>query len=194
MQPLSINISFQASDRGFGFNGQWVNSRTVVRNHTAIATKTSEEGNCNAVIMGATTAKSIPAKFLPLPGRLTIIVSTQWADLSKVPVDYLNKENLFFCPSFCDAVDLCSQKLNVENIFVIGGQRLLEEAIGDSRCQSINVAEMDFGKKLDCDVFFPEIPDHFELVSTLPAVTEEIMVDGEKCLTQIVFKTYKSKN
>jgi len=176
----------QACNRGFGFDDNWVVSRSVIKNHTELATA-CEGGKQNGVIMGKITAGTIPDRAMPLPKRRTLIVSKEWATQS--PERYKGKD-LHFFSDFEQAVSYYYKKLDASNLFVIGGQRLFEEAIVSKHCENINIAEIDFGKTIDCDVFFPKIPDNFKLVGVSEPVEEDIKVKGEQILAKITFKTY----
>lgn len=94
----------------------------------------------NAVIMGRKTYEAIPAKFRPLPNRRNVVVTTQ------------NIEGVECVTSFHDALKLCVKNAMT---FVIGGQRIFEEAIRRYAylCDEVQISHIpgDF----QCDTFFP---------------------------------------
>jgi len=119
-------------------------------------TSTAHQDKTNAVIMGRKTFESIPQKFRPLRDRLNIVLTTQpQASLGSVQV----------CDSFEGALKLLERddlRDKVENVFVIGGSRVFDEALRHPRCESIYLTRI-LHPSFECDVFFPEIPQTFFL-------------------------------
>lgn len=121
-----------------------------------ITTETASPELRNAVIMGRLTWESIPAKYKPLPGRINIVLSSN-PDL-ELPDDVL----LF--GSLDEALAALSTSNKIDQIFVIGGAKLYEEALFHLDLERIYLTriEADF----DCDTFFPDqIPEDFEIIS-----------------------------
>lgn len=104
----------------------------------------------NAVIMGKNTYLSIPEKFRPLPNRLNIVISSTYVD-SKVLI----------CKSLNEALLFVNTRLDVDQVFVIGGGQLYNEAIHHPHCQAIYLTRIY--NSFDCDIKFPAIPDTFTL-------------------------------
>lgn len=98
----------------------------------------------NAVIMGKNTFESMNYK--PLKSRWNIVVSR-----SANQADY-QFDNLAFVKEFEDALKLASD-LKCENVFVIGGQQLYNEAVWHGRCSEVIINEIE--GEYDCDTFFP---------------------------------------
>jgi len=105
----------------------------------------------NACIMGLNTWKSLPEKFRPLKSRLNVV-------LSKEPKPDLPSGVLNF-QSFDEALGVLS-KLNLEEIFVIGGAMLYATTIAHPACQKIYLTEIE--NVFDCDTFFPAMPPDFK--------------------------------
>jgi dihydrofolate reductase len=121
-----------------------------------VTTETASPELRNAVIMGRRTWESIPAKYKPLPGRINIVLSSN-PDL-ELPDDVL----LF--GSLDEALAALSTSNKIDQIFVIGGAKLYEEALFHLDLERIYLTriEADF----DCDTFFPDqIPEDFEIIS-----------------------------
>ena len=71
----------------------------------------------NAIIMGRITWESLPKKYRPLKNRLNIVISSQKID-----------HDLIF-PTLQESLDYLETREDVESIFVVGGQKMYEEAI-----------------------------------------------------------------
>ncbi|MEE8478423.1 MAG: dihydrofolate reductase [Candidatus Neomarinimicrobiota bacterium] len=110
----------------------------------------------NAVIMGRNTWESLPSKYKPLPKRTNIILTTK-ADYRSNTIDP-NVPKFF--SSFKSAEHYCSLA-QIDNMWVIGGEMIYNEALQYEHLQRIYVTHID--KDYECDTFFPEIPDDFEL-------------------------------
>jgi dihydrofolate reductase len=102
--------------------------------------KTIGDGN-NAVIMGRKTWESLPLK--PLPKRQNIV-------LTSAPI-----ENTLTAISLNDALQLCN---HCNQVFVIGGEKVYEEAIKSAHCKTIFLTEI-LNEGIDGDVFFPFIDE-----------------------------------
>ena len=108
------------------------------------------------VIMGRKTWESLPEKHRPLKGRLNMVLSRS-RDL------HLGEEVLL-------AQDLEAAFAQIEQhfkgssapkVFVIGGATLYAEAIHHSYCTELFLTEVK--GEFNCDAFFPELPQDFEL-------------------------------
>lgn len=132
---------------------------------TETTRRTENKNLQNAVIMGRRTWESIPAKFKPLPGRINVVLSSN-PDLD-LPDDVLHFSSLD------EALTALSTSSKVDEIFVIGGAKLYEEAILHPELERIYLTRIE--EVFDCDTFFPDqIPEDFEIVST----TETMESDG----------------
>lgn len=102
--------------------------------------KTTIGNGNNAVIMGRKTYESLPSNFRPLPNRRNFVLSSQ-------PISGVDTYT-----SLGSILKECSQ---FNQVFIIGGQRLYEEAIKYYLylCDDIYISHIqgDF----NCDVFFP---------------------------------------
>jgi dihydrofolate reductase len=126
---------------------------------------TDVPGLQNAVIMGRRTWESIPAKFKPLPERINVVLSSN-PDL-ELPDDVLHFGSLD------EALTALSTSPKIDEIFVIGGAKLYEEAVLHPELERIYLTRIE--EIFDCDTFFPDqIPEDFEIVSS----TEIMESDG----------------
>ncbi len=98
----------------------------------------------NVVIMGRLTWESLPKKFRPLKNRLNLIISSQ----------KIEDHDLVF-GTLDEALDYVDIRQDIGKIFVVGGQRLYEEAIYHRYADLLYLTHVD--KEYDCDRFFPQI-------------------------------------
>lgn len=174
-----IIIAAKTKDGGIGIHGKlpWKNSMDM-KYFKNITTQRINEKKINAVIMGRKTFQSL--NFKPLPDRLNICITScnsntafpffMGMDNSFYPLKsnksmdfrisclYHNKQTLhqiMFFNSLEDSLNYLYKSHIVENIFVIGGSMLYQEAICHKDCNEILINEIDC--ETECDVFFPEI-------------------------------------
>lgn len=93
----------------------------------------------HTVIMGRKTFESIGK---PLPNRRNIVITSN--------VDYV-KEDVSVANSFEDALELCKSE---ENVFVIGGARVFNDALSLTHTLYLTIVHHKFK---DADTFFPEL-------------------------------------
>lgn len=118
--------------------------------HFTRVTTAAAEGKRNVVIMGRKTWQSIPAKYRPLANRVNVVLSRS---LQEVPS---GAHYLF--SSLSQAIQELSNDETIDKLFVIGGQKVYEEALASNHCQYVYLTriEADF----ECDAFFPPIDDN----------------------------------
>lgn len=162
MRPFAIVVAMD-SKYGIGKAGglAW-HLPADLKHFKAITAQTNNPTKRNAVLMGRKTWESLPEKVRPLPGRLNIVL-TRDAQF-KLPQGVLK------CNSLDEA--LANIPLDVENIFVIGGAQIYQEAINHPMCQKLFLTHVkgDFA----CDAFFSPISQQFFPTSA----TEEAFEGG----------------
>ena len=139
---MNINIIVAyCKNNGIGLNNQlpW----NIPEDLKRFAEITKGNGN-NAVIMGRNTHESI-GKILP--DRFNIVLSTTQ-----------QFDNLETCNSLESALSLCKEK-KFDNIFIIGGQSVYEEALNKKLVHKIYATEIN--KQYECDRYFPHVSDHY---------------------------------
>lgn len=114
---------------------------------TRITQTTIDSSKVNAVIMGRKTWQSIPPKYAPLAGRLNVVLSRS---MDNVP----EKADLLFS-SLPSAIESLKKNCKVENIFIIGGSQIYEEALKNDLCDRVYITRID--GEFECDSFFPEL-------------------------------------
>lgn len=105
----------------------------------------------HVVIMGRKTWESLPAKPLG-EGRCNVVVSGTMTT---------GDDGAVVAGSFNEALLMLSDTTN--EVFVIGGQRLYEEALNATPYDREIFLTRVFDHDIAGDAFFPEIPDSFEL-------------------------------
>jgi dihydrofolate reductase/thymidylate synthase len=96
----------------------------------------------NAVIMGRKTWQSIPTKFRPLDDRVNVVLSrTADTDSLELP------KGVLCASSLPQALELLGEDTEagatIENVFVIGGASVYEEAIAMPACARIHLTEIE---------------------------------------------------
>ena len=134
-----------------------------------ITKKTTNISKMNAIIMGRNTWNSISSKYKPLVDRINIIVTNSDEDFFGAHTEI----------NLISALELAYSFDNLEDIFVIGGGKIYEEALNLSNLSSewilnklyITRVNGDFG----CDVFFPREliqPNKCKFIESLPEKIE----------------------
>jgi dihydrofolate reductase / thymidylate synthase len=124
-----------------------------------ITTHTTRILDKNIVIMGRNTWESIPDKYKPLADRINIIITTNQSYTTG------NYDHTYIQHSLDKALTFIQDLhyINLDNIFIIGGERLYKEAINRTDCEKLYVTEV-YGK-YECDRFFPSITDNYKLAT-----------------------------
>ncbi len=136
-------------NNGIGFNDQlpWQLSQDMAYfKQTTMGKKPYH----NTVIMGRKTWESIPNSFRPLQNRKNIVLTRN------------KKQNL---EEGVEVVSTLEDALSVATgtVFVIGGSMVYENAIHNSACDKLYVTEIQ--SRFNCDRFFPEYKNQFDLIS-----------------------------
>ena len=154
LKEFSIIVALD-KEQGIGKDGglPW-NISADLKHFKKITTKVSSEGKKNAVIMGRKTWESIPQRFRPLKNRINVVLTRNESLI--FPQDVVNAKD------FDDAFYILGEKIfnSLENIFVIGGEQLFNEAIKQPQCKNIYITHIE--KTFDCDTFFPQFKDKFK--------------------------------
>ena len=149
-----------------------------------LTTTTDKENKTNAVIMGRKTFESIPPKFRPLRDRTNVVISTQPKQRYGVidPLDFQLipppsfPENVHVCGDLNAAIELVESnhlRDTIDNVFVIGGAQVYQEALQHPRCATIHLTQI-ISPPFECDTFFPPIdPVIFELDTTSDTCEEQ---------------------
>lgn len=159
MCDFSIIAAISKRDNGIGKNGElpW-HIPEDLRFFQKITKSTNDPNKRNAIIMGRNTFHSIGRT---LPGRLNVCISSSYTNENEN-----NNHNIIFFSSLHDALYNISRSKDIENVFVIGGEILYNEAIQHSNCKELFINEIT-DNSIECDRFFPKIDSQiFELVES----------------------------
>jgi dihydrofolate reductase len=128
---------------GIGYKGSipWKCSEDL-KYFKRLTTETKDPAKRNVVIMGRRTWDSLPTK--PLPGRHNIVISST---LEILP------PSVYFACTLEGALYLTQYMENVENVFVIGGSQLYQEALHHPECNKVYATLIH--DTSECDAFFP---------------------------------------
>lgn len=164
MRAFSIIVAVCNND-GIGKNGKlpWKNKEDMAFfKNTTINTKDILKQNM--VVMGRRTFESINSK--PLVLRKNIVISNKYL------------YDIFCLKSLDEVLKIYENDNTVENIFVIGGAMLYNEAIKHPMCEKIYINRIQ--EDYDCDTFFPKIDNNvyekIEEKQLSSMVTNEIYV------------------
>jgi dihydrofolate reductase len=128
----------------------------------------------NVVIMGRKTWESLPANFRPLPHRINLVISRN--------ANYSLPPDVLLCKSLEESLATL-QEMKHGDIFVIGGAAIYQMAINTKIFDTLYVTEIK--GQYDCDAFFPEYRESFEIFKSSDLISEENH--------QFVFKTLNRK-
>ena len=103
------------------------------------------EGKQNAIIMGRHTFESMDCR--PLKNRLNLVLTSQ-ERISE-------NEQICFCQSLMDAVQICEANSSIQDIYVIGGQKVYEMAFIELPLTGIYLTQIQ--GDYECDRFFPNL-------------------------------------
>lgn len=103
-------------------------------------------GKSNVIIMGRNTWESLPKK--PLPNRINVVITSK--DLSNEVITFSSLE---------EAYNYYKQH---DNIMVIGGERLYQEALQHPNLNKVYITEIY--KEFQCDKFFPKLESNLKLI------------------------------
>lgn len=143
-----------------------------------VATSTQQQHQqppkLNAVVMGKNTWNSIPEKFRPLAGRTNVVLSRNPSSLSNMP------DSVLVATSLQDAwQQLALLQPAVDDIFIIGGAQLYQQALDENYVHKIILTEVDTPPEMQFDTFFPELDmDHWKLVVDADANDSNFNVDS----------------
>jgi len=152
---MSFSIVVAATEKmGIGSRGRlpWKLSKDL-KYFKTLTTKVSDIKKQNAVIMGRVTWESLPRA---LPNRLNVVLTRN--------EKYKTPEGVRKYVSLDDALKALMKESTVEQIFVIGGAQIYQEAMYDIRCSAIYLT-LIFQEFSHIDVYFSRISnDTFRLI------------------------------
>ena len=182
---FSIVCAMTRKSHGLGFKNRlpWPKIKEDMDYFYSTTTMTNDCNKMNSVIMGRNTWESIPEKFRPLPNRLNIVVTS---NPDKIPTIHrsqsTNDTPIIGVNSLDQALNHSYNTKYIENTFVIGGQKICEDAIQRMDCSKLFLTYIN--KEYESDVFFPKIPKWMNLSNSNKVVTTKGI--------ELDFETYDS--
>ncbi|KAL3937327.1 MAG: hypothetical protein SGBAC_007557 [Bacillariaceae sp.] len=159
-------VAASATTRGIGFKGDLPWSLPGDLKHFAKITKACAENKQNAVVMGRNTWDSIPPKFRPLKGRTNVVLSSS-LKAEDLPQDVLVANSL------ANAWEQLASLDNLDQIFVIGGARVYQEAMEHKYVHKLILTSVNTPQDMEFDTFFPEFdPTSWNQVDSSPSQEE----------------------
>jgi len=147
---------------GIGLDGKipWRCREDMIHFQT-VTTTTKNEKKQNAVIMGRRTWESLKNK--PLHDRVNICISK-------------NAQMIATCSTLSDAIKYANENTLVENIFIIGGERVFREALSSGIVQTIFMTIIKKEVPTDRDVrFIGKFLNNFKNSSIVKDTSEYII-------------------
>ncbi len=133
-----------------------------IQNFYRVTTQTPEQHLQNACVMDLETWDRLDIQ--PLPGRINAIIHDQ--EIDDLP------EGVLLFHSLEDALAAFSTSDKINQVFVLGGLNLYQEATAHPNLKRLYVTKVE--GDFDCDQFFPDnIPAEFEVLSAT-----EVMEDN----------------
>lgn len=156
MKKFSIVVAVD-KNWGIGLDGNipWV-IEDDMRRFKSI-TMNAPSGMINVVIMGRVTYFSIPEKYRPLSGRINIVISSANGNLNNGVIIVKSLDHALHklaAPEFVN---------NINDIFVVGGVRLYNEAMQHPLCDTIYLTYIHHD--YNCDRVINAITDDWKLQS-----------------------------
>lgn len=166
MSDFSIIVALD-EQKGIGKDGglPW-HLKADLQHFKTITTKTADPQQRNVVIMGRKTWESLPERFRPLPDRVNVVLTRD----SNYPLP----EGVFRAGSLDQAFSSLKGDTrlfgDIDSFFVIGGQQIFEEAMKRPQCQHLYCTHIE--GDFQCDTFFPDFQQEFQLIETSSKLQE----------------------
>jgi dihydrofolate reductase/thymidylate synthase len=155
-------------------NIPWPRLQQDMKHFFKTTTTTTTSGKQNAVIMGRKTWESLKK---PLPKRLNIILTRNPETAKTIQDKVYPEKNVITSDSLSKALRFCSISLSpsLDQIFVIGGAEIIQEALLFSSCKNIYLTQIlkDFPGDTYLQAPFP-CPNHFQLISEQEVIQDSI--------------------
>ena len=117
-----------------------------------MTTATADPNKMNVVLMGRRTWLGIPEKNRPLKHRLNMVISSNEEFIESLP------EDVMVTKSLDHAIEIITNDAElterIENVIIVGGVRLFEEALLHPKCTSYHVTEID--TEFPCDTYLTQ--------------------------------------
>ena len=162
------------NDNGIGYKGDLLYRSKKDMEYFRKITTESEDNKINAVIMGKNTWYSIPSKYRPLKKRLNIIISkNNKLQIEEECIKY--SDCIYVFDSLNNALNFLKNQIIVDKIFIIGGERLYQEALKDPLCEYLYITKID--DNTISDRKFPEINENnYKIIQNNEDIENEMKI------------------
>lgn len=143
------------------FGTEW--GKKDLRFFKDLTTITNDKSKQNVVIMGRKTWDSLPNK--PLKNRVNIILSKHTQ--SNISMGILTSSPTIYMNDLSKALDWCKQQVNIEKVFVIGGEQVYNMALYHPLIKYVYMTVIP--EVYNCDKFFTV--KHFVGISRYHEIT-----------------------
>lgn len=160
MKNFNIISGYLKKTRGIGFKNTlpWPKIKADMIHFRNLTQTTTLQHSVNSVIMGRSTFESMDNRCLK--NRLNIVLTR-----SKVDNDFKGIDHPVFVNSLEEALNITNMYDKIiDQRFVIGGEELYKYAIINDHCKTVYITEIDLNEDIECDRFFPNIPESFKQV------------------------------
>ena len=100
--------------------------------------------------MGSKTWDSLPVK--PLKNRDNLILSRK---------NHSNGDGFYYFKNIKDVIEYCKSK-EYDEVWVVGGAEIYKLFLDSNLIDNIYLSRVS--KEYECNIFFPNIPDSFQLI------------------------------
>ena len=140
---MNLIVALCKKNNGIGFKNKipW-NLKEELQYFKNITTT----GSKNVIIMGRNTWESLPQK--PLPNRINVVITSRIYDDSVITYTTLSEAYQAYH--------------DYDNVMVIGGERLYQEALQHPDLNKVYVTEIY--QEYECDKFFPKLEPSLKLI------------------------------
>lgn len=153
-------IVCHSSNKGIGLNNKipWL-LKSDLTHFKKITCSTDLPEEKNAVIMGKNTWLSLPSKSTPLKDRYNVVLTSK-----KNKFDNYDKCD-YITNSIDDSINHLTEKENIKNIFVIGGERVYKDVLKSYTELVDKLYITELYQNIKCDSYFPDFDeDLFKLI------------------------------
>ena len=136
-----------------------------------ITQEVPDEKYKNAVIMGHNTWKSIPHKFRPLKNRINVVLTNNDTIVDQT-------DDVIISNQLTSVIEDLKKNENIYRIFIIGGERLYNEAINQDMLDKLYITNILYKLPSNMtDTFFPDFDqNNWILESSSQTFSEETII------------------
>jgi dihydrofolate reductase len=145
MPEIFMIVAVNVNNNGIGYQGNipW-NIPCDLKHFSQITSQSSDPEKKNVIIMGSRTWDSLPKK--PLSQRLNVVITNTRSSI----------EGAIVCKNIQHSLEFVRENEKfIDKVFIIGGERLYQEALEMNIVTKIYVTRIMFTYDVPCDCYFP---------------------------------------